>query len=196
MTETRTTKKTGGANVGEIRPRGAGFTPLYAWVMARGDLTPLEKMIVCEVLRWKDAGCWESNATIAKKVGANKRSVKRAIKKLSVLEGKVYFDKGRKTRGKGWLIRCPESNRRRIIYVEPVRLSLGPLFGVVVPDPQVVVPDPQRWWSQTPQVYINRIIKSIFKGSASKLSKRWSKHKEKREFEQKKKEQIRSLFDG
>lgn len=97
-----------------------GFTPLYDWVMADPELTQSEALIVCRVLRWGENGCWESNSTIARGLKMTPRGVRKIIKRL------VH---------KEWLAPLYPTKRKRILLIDPQRLTAGPLFqkiGVAV----------------------------------------------------------------
>lgn len=89
------------------------FTPLYEWIMVRKDLDLFEKLIICRVLKYKDGGCFESNARIAKFLSMHTRTVQRVAKRLVQ---------------KDWLAPLYESAQRRILFVNPEKLLPGPLF--------------------------------------------------------------------
>jgi len=91
-----------------------GFTPLWQWVMEDKELTQNQALIICRVLRWKDGGCYESNSQIAKCLKMDARTVQRNIKIL--------------VKKKQWLAVLYPTRRLRIIYVDPKRLTAGPLF--------------------------------------------------------------------
>lgn len=93
------------------------FTPLYDWVARRTDLTLLEKIIICKVLRYGNNGCYESYANLAKDFAVDRRNLIRTVKGLIK---------------KDWLAVLYESKNRRILYIVPERLSPGPLFNRVV----------------------------------------------------------------
>lgn len=88
------------------------YTKLYDWVMA-SELSRPEALVFSRVLNYGDRGCFESAATIARKLKMTPRSVQRIIKRLEQKE---------------WLAILPESKHRRTIYADPIRLTAGPLF--------------------------------------------------------------------
>jgi len=88
------------------------YTKLYDWVM-ESELSQPEALVFSRVLMWGDRGCFESAATMAKKLKMTPRSVQRIIKRLVHRE---------------WLAVLPESKHRRTIYADPKRLTAGPLF--------------------------------------------------------------------
>jgi len=90
------------------------FTPLYDWIAQKKELSLLEKMIICRVLRFGDKGCFESNRSMARNLGVNHSNITRAIKRLIK---------------KDWLMTLPETKYKRLLYVVPDRLKAGPLFG-------------------------------------------------------------------
>lgn len=81
--------------------------------MEAPDLTNSDAQIVCRVLRWGEGGCFESNATIGRRLKMDPRTVRRLIKGLKM---------------KQWLAVLHETKNRRIIFVDPQRLTAGPLF--------------------------------------------------------------------
>lgn len=89
------------------------YTPLWDWVMERNDLTVAEKLVICRVLRWREGGCFESNRTIGRKTGLHPRTVQKVVKKL------VH---------RQWLAHLPLTKRSRQIWVDPSRMTAGPLF--------------------------------------------------------------------
>lgn len=91
----------------------AGFTPLYDWVMAAPDLSNKEAQIVCRVLRWGEGGCFESNATLGRQLKMDPRTVRRLVKELVKKE---------------WLAVLYPRRQQRLIFVDPRRLTAGPLF--------------------------------------------------------------------
>ena len=88
------------------------FTPLYDWVM-ESELSQTDALVFTRVLMWGERGCFESSATIAKRLKMTPRSVQRIIK------GLVH---------KEWLAVLPLTKYKRIIYPDPRRLTAGPLF--------------------------------------------------------------------
>ncbi len=88
------------------------FTPLYDWVM-ESELSNSEAQMICRVLRWGERGCFESNATIGRRLKMNPRTVRRLIKTLIRKE---------------WLAVLYQTKHKRLIFVDPKRLTAGPLF--------------------------------------------------------------------
>lgn len=164
---------------------GGHFTPVPEWVMARSDLTQLEKLIVCRVIRWGNNGCWESTATLARVLGANPRSIQRAVKRLARPKTKG---------GKDWLIVCYETAQRRRIYISPVRLSAGCLFEPTASDRKLTASDRKNLRPQTVQQYIKRIKESLVKMVVDKFTIR-KKPMSEAKFQKRKNELMRSLFD-
>lgn len=95
------------------------FTPLYDWVAERSDLSLLEKLIVCRVLRYGRGGCYESYASIARAFHVDRRQLIRTIKNLVQ---------------KQWLAVLSREKNGRVFYreywVNPDRFSAGPLFDL------------------------------------------------------------------
>ena len=89
------------------------FTPLWGWVMEDKGLSQNQALIVCRVLRWRDGGCYESNASLAKALKMDARTVQRNIKELVRKE---------------WLVVFYPNKKSRNIFVDPQRLTAGPLF--------------------------------------------------------------------
>jgi len=58
------------------------YTPLYEWVAECTDLTLREALVLCRVRMWGNNGCFESDATLGKKLKLSRATVKRAIKSL------------------------------------------------------------------------------------------------------------------
>ena len=91
----------------------AGYTKLWDWVMANGELTLNEKMVYCRVLRWQGNDCYESNARMGKGLGIHGRTVQRCVE--SLVEKK-------------WLQRFLLNKRFRVLLPHPDKLEAGPLF--------------------------------------------------------------------
>lgn len=95
------------------------FTPLYDWVASRGDLSLLEKLVICRVLRYGVGGCYESYTNIAKAFHVDRRQLIRTIQSLVQ---------------KQWLAVLPRENKGRVFYreywVNPEKFSAGPLFDL------------------------------------------------------------------
>lgn len=95
------------------------FTPLYDWIAKRHDLSLLEKLIVCRVLRYGDGGCFESYSNISKAFHIDRSNL---IKNIQALKRKQ------------WLAVLYEPKNRRVIWVNPDKFresdegSPGPLF--------------------------------------------------------------------
>ena len=90
------------------------FTPFYEYITAKKELDLHEKLIVCRVLRWKEAGCFESNNTLSKALSMHRRTIQRVIKRLVRL---------------GW-VGClyDPTPRDRTMWINPEKLIDGPLF--------------------------------------------------------------------
>jgi hypothetical protein len=58
------------------------FVRAYDFLLERNDLKPAEKLILILVCRYWPSPCWDSNATIAKRLGFSTRRVERLLKKL------------------------------------------------------------------------------------------------------------------
>ena len=89
------------------------FTPLYEWIMVRKDLDLHEKLVLCRVLKYKDGGCFESNARIAIFLSMHARTVQRVVKRLV---------------RKQWVMALYDTAQKRTLFVDPEKLLAGPLF--------------------------------------------------------------------
>jgi hypothetical protein len=89
------------------------YTKLYDWIAQKTELSLLEKMIICNVLRFQKKGCYESYRTIGRKFGVTHSYIIKAVKSLI---------------GKEWLCVLYEGKYKRILYVVPERLKAGPLW--------------------------------------------------------------------
>jgi len=90
------------------------FTPCYEWIMVRKDLDLHEKLVLCRVLKYKDGGCFESNARIATFLSMHTRTVQRVIKRLV---------------RKQWVAALYDTYQKRTLFVDPEKLLVGPLFA-------------------------------------------------------------------
>lgn len=95
------------------------FTPFYDWIAERDDLSLLEKLIVCRVLRYGEGGCYESYANIAKAFHVDRRQLIRTIQSLVQRQ---------------WLAVLEREKDGRVVYreywVNPDMFSAGPLFDL------------------------------------------------------------------
>lgn len=91
----------------------AYYTKLYDWVAKEPDLSLLEKILICNVLRFQKNGCYESYRTMGRKFGVAHSYIIKAVKSLIAKE---------------WLCVLYEGKYKRILYVVPERLKAGPLF--------------------------------------------------------------------
>lgn len=91
------------------------FTPLYDWLAEREDLSLLEKLIICRVLRFGEGGCFESYSTMAKAFHVDRSNLIKNIKSLVK---------------KQWLAPLYETKYVRVLWVDPDRFSVGPLFDL------------------------------------------------------------------
>lgn len=90
----------------------AYYTKFYDWIAQQKDLTLLEKLIICNVLRYKK-GCYESYRGMARKFGVSHSHIIKSVKSLIA---------------KDWLCVLYEGKYKRILYVVPERLKPGPLW--------------------------------------------------------------------
>ena len=106
------------------------FTPLYEWIAALAELTLAEKLVLCRVRMWPE-GCFESYLRMAKFLGLTRRSVIRAVNRLTAQE---------------WIIVRRRGPRKRILYFNFNRLSTIPLFDTdkVVSELHHLDPDGDR----------------------------------------------------
>lgn len=95
------------------------FTPLFDWITERDDLSLLEKIIVCKVLRFGEGGCYESYANIAKDFHIDRRQLIRTFQSLV---------------SRQWLAVLERERNGRVVYreywVNPDMFSAGPLFDL------------------------------------------------------------------
>lgn len=74
----------------------------------------LDGLIIGRILRWGKSGCAETNERLSKAFHIDRRTIIRSIKKL------VHSE---------WLAPLYPTKRLRILYVNPEKLTAGPLFG-------------------------------------------------------------------
>lgn len=158
------------------------FTLFYDWIAEQKNLTLLEKLIICKVLRYGKNGCYESYRSIARKFGIDHSNLTKAVKSLIRKE---------------WLCVLYESKYKRILYVVPDRLSAGPLFnldGVNIPRPVVKtaksggnIPHVVNMYDTSKKEKTQKLIDS----SAELM--RDEARPTKAEFERRKQEQIKAL---
>lgn len=120
-----------------------GFTPLYEWVIEETD-SLAEAAIICRVLRWGKGGCYESNARLGRKLNMHPRTIQRLIKGLV---------------NKEWLALLYPQPQHRVMYVNPRRLTPGPLFDIAV--------SKIKAYGTTPQV--KNIKSAILRRNATQL---------------------------
>lgn len=86
---------------------------LYEWILRHPELTRLEALIICEVMRWP-SGCYKSSASLAKLFKANSRTIQRCIKSLKKRQWIAILYDRKKT--------------ERFLYATPKDPPPGPLF--------------------------------------------------------------------
>lgn len=93
------------------------YIKVYEWILRHPELSRLEALLICEVLRWPE-GCYKSAQSLAELLRSDKRTIQRTIKSL---------------RKRQWLTLLPETKdkRIRIIYATPKEPPIGPLFEYV-----------------------------------------------------------------
>ena len=86
---------------------------VYEWILRHPELTRLEALLICEVMRWP-SGCYKSSASLAKLFKADQRTIQRLIKSL---------------RRRDWLAALHDRKRNeRILFATPKEPPQGPLF--------------------------------------------------------------------
>lgn len=85
---------------------------VYEWILRHPELSRLEALLICEVMRWPN-GCYKSSAQLAKLLKSDPRSIQKTIKSL--------FERK-------WLTVLRESKNRRILWATPKEPPIGPLF--------------------------------------------------------------------
>lgn len=86
---------------------------VYEWILKHPELTRLEALIICEVMRWPN-GCHKSSGSLAKLFKSNTRTIQRAIKSL---------------RKREWLAMLPDKKKReRTLFAYLKEPPAGPLF--------------------------------------------------------------------
>lgn len=88
------------------------YIKVYEWILRHPELSRLEALIVCEIMRWPN-GCYKSSAQIAKLLKSDSRTIQRTIKSL--------FERK-------WLTMLYESKQKRYIWATPKEPPIGPLF--------------------------------------------------------------------
>lgn len=89
------------------------YIKVYERILRHPELTRLEALLVCEVMRWT-AGCHKSSQSLAKLLKSDKRTIQRRIKSLEKRQ---------------WLTLLPDDNKQmRILYATPKEIPPGPLF--------------------------------------------------------------------
>lgn len=161
------------------------FTLYYDWIAEKKDLTLLEKLIICKVLRYGNNGCYESYRSMARKFGVDHSNLTKAVKSLIRKE---------------WLCVFYESKYKRILYVVPDRLSAGPLFNLdgvnkprsVVKTAENVVNTPHvvNMYDTPKREKIQKLI-----DSSAELMRDEAKPTSKAEFERRRQEQIKALTE-
>lgn len=159
------------------------FTPLYDWVAKRKDLTLMEKILICRILRWGDSGCWEKYSTIARFYGVNRCTVIRAIKSLV---------------DKEWLLPPLPDGRIRILYINPEKLTPGPLFPPEEALQNATKSAAKCNKSAAKCARIKEVSKNISDKIVSLTSKNLSKRAKplsKTQFERQRQKQLKNLFE-
>jgi hypothetical protein len=89
------------------------YTKVYDWIAQKTELSLIEKILICNVLRYGKNGCYESYRSMGRKFGVAHSYIIKAVKSLI---------------GKEWLCVLYEGKYKRILYVVPERLKAGPLW--------------------------------------------------------------------
>ena len=89
------------------------YIKVYEWILRHPELSRLEALIICEVMRWP-YGCYKSSRSLSGLFKADPRTVQKAIKSL---------------RRRQWLAVLPDRKKNeRILYATPKDPPEGPLF--------------------------------------------------------------------
>ena len=89
------------------------FIIVYERILRHPDLTRLEALIICEVIRWP-SGCYKSSRSLARLFKSNHRTIQRLIKSL---------------RQREWLAALHDRKRNeRILFATLKEPPVGPLF--------------------------------------------------------------------
>lgn len=89
------------------------YIKVYEWILRHPELSRLEALIICEVMRWP-YGCYKSSVSLARLFKADPRTIQKLIKSL---------------RRRAWLAALHDRNRNeRILYATPKDPPAGPLF--------------------------------------------------------------------
>ncbi len=88
------------------------YIKVYEWILRHPDLSRLEALLVCEVMRWPN-GCYKSSHRLARLLKSDTRTIQKKIKSLQKRQ---------------WLAVLKESKNRRYIWATPKEPPIGPLF--------------------------------------------------------------------
>ena len=94
------------------------FTPYFDWIAEKKELSMLEKLIICKVLRYGVKGCFEGNENMARRMGVDRRNLIRTIKNLVIKQWLIIHLEG------------PRGRQKRYLWVNPEKLTAGPLFNL------------------------------------------------------------------
>jgi len=93
-------------------PKVEQYIKVYEWILKHHELSRLEALLVCEVMRWPN-GCYKSSNSLAKLLKSDTRTIQRKIKALEKRE---------------WLAVLRDNKNRRTIWATPKEPPVGPLF--------------------------------------------------------------------
>lgn len=90
------------------------YIKVYEWILRHPELSRLEALLVCEVLRYPD-GCHQSAESLAQLLRSDKRTVQRMVRSL---------------KKRGWIaiLYDTKNKKLRFLYATPKEPPLGPLF--------------------------------------------------------------------
>ena len=90
------------------------YIKVYEWILRHPDLSRLEALLVCEVLRFPE-GCYQSAQSLAELLRSDKRTIQRMVRSL---------------KKRGWIaiLYDTKNKKLRILYATPKEPPLGPLF--------------------------------------------------------------------
>lgn len=92
------------------------YIKVYEWILRHPELSRLEALIVCEVMRWPN-GCYKSSHRLAWLLKSDTRTIQ---KKIISLEQRLWLAVFREYR-KGRIY-------RRTMWATPKEPPIGPLF--------------------------------------------------------------------
>jgi len=112
------------------------------WYFSHPDLSRNDALLLCEITRWGDSGCYKSSRQLAKDLKFHPRTVQRLIKSLYKRQ---------------WLAIFYEHKQLRILYATPKEPPIGPLFDYKEKTEKVIR---QHTKKQTSQL-INQLSEKI-----------------------------------